>query len=162
MWLAGRAEVVTIRARVVCRFPQGGAMSGWIHDVTHAWRSFRRAPWFFAGLHSLWGSMPGRHHPRRHLVVPAGPSSRQARTRRCLARRVTGTDASLASEDSPAVFGLLASAPHNSQVGRWRRDRVRALTHQNRLARDRQGGRPRRARIRGDRVRQRAGTGLLA
>jgi predicted permease len=25
-------------------------MSGWIHDVTHAIRTFRRAPWFFAGL----------------------------------------------------------------------------------------------------------------
>ena len=25
-------------------------MSGWMDDVAHAWRSFCRTPWFFAGL----------------------------------------------------------------------------------------------------------------
>lgn len=30
-------------------------MSGWIHDVTHAIRAFRRAPTFFAGLTFVLG-----------------------------------------------------------------------------------------------------------
>ena len=43
-------------------------MSGWIHDVTHAIRSFRRAPWFFAGLIFVLGLGTGANTAIFNLV----------------------------------------------------------------------------------------------
>ena len=43
-------------------------MSGWIHDVTHALKSFRRAPWFFAGLVFVLGLGTGANTAILNLV----------------------------------------------------------------------------------------------
>lgn len=43
-------------------------MSGWIHDVTHAFRAFHRAPWFFAGLTFVLGLGTGANTAVFNLV----------------------------------------------------------------------------------------------